>query len=129
MIEFIADLGSGKTTLVQGIAKGMGCQEQVTSPTFTISQHYRCADNRQIHHYDFYRLPEAGLVGDEFSESINDNAVLTVVEWSKGVAGLLPKNRLIIEISSNAEDLNKRIVTISIPEEQGFIADKLKEVF
>ena len=61
VIELLGDVGAGKTTFVQGLAKGLGVQETVTSPSFTISKEYQ-GNNCRLIHYDFYRLNDPGLM-------------------------------------------------------------------
>src|SRR5690349_8475192 len=71
VIELASDLGGGKTTFVRGLAVGMGSIDAVSSPSFTISQVYN-SDNLSLHHYDFYRLGEPGLMAQELSEVLDD---------------------------------------------------------
>ncbi len=103
MIELVSDLGGGKTTFVRGLARGFGSHDRVASPTFTIGRVYR-SGNLTMHHFDFYRLPEAGLIVEELAEVIGDQQVVTVVEWADVVQNVLPKERLTIHITrSNHE--------------------------
>ena len=98
VVELSSDLGGGKTTFVQGLATGLGSNETVTSPTFTISRIYKLGD-LELHHYDLYRLGEAGVVGSELSEDVGDDHVITVIEWAGIVDSDLPKDRLRIHFS------------------------------
>lgn len=104
VIELRSDVGGGKTTLVRGLAKGAGTEDQVASPTFTISRVYNCPGNIRINHYDFYRLTDPGLMRSELGESVSDPLSVTIVEWAKIVDEVLPDDRLIIEITSTGED-------------------------
>lgn len=97
VIELVSDLGGGKTTFVRGLARGAGSEDKVASPTFTISKVYDCP-NFQIHHFDFYRLPEPGVVADELAEAVGDPGVVVVVEWADVVQHVLPKKRLTIRL-------------------------------
>lgn len=90
-------MGGGKTTFVRGLARGAGSEDKVASPTFTISKVYDCP-NFQIHHFDFYRLPEPGVVADELAEAVGDPGVVVVVEWADVVQHVLPKKRLTIRL-------------------------------
>jgi tRNA threonylcarbamoyladenosine biosynthesis protein TsaE len=90
-------LGGGKTTFVQGLARGLGYHGPVTSPTFTLSQIYRIGPKLELHHYDLYRLGQSGAVGDELAEDIHDHQVITVIEWAGIVTSDLPKDRIKIE--------------------------------
>src|SRR3990167_9241347 len=116
IVELRSDLGGGKTTFVKGLARGLGSKDIVTSPTFTLNRIYQAKNNVQIHHYDFYRLSEAGIMTDELAESLQDPNVVTVVEWSDIVQNVLPKKRLTIEFTPTAYDPDKRKITISYPE-------------
>lgn len=98
VIELVSDLGGGKTTFVQGLAKALGFKGAVTSPTFTLSQIYRLPEGLELHHYDLYRLGEAGVVGDELAEDVGAPQVITAIEWAGVAAGVLPDDRLRITI-------------------------------
>ena len=103
VIELSSDLGGGKTTFTRGLARGAGSIDHVASPTFTISREYQ-APKFTIAHFDFYRLAEAGVVGDEVEELMNDPAYVTVAEWSGVVQDVLPKERLTVQITQTGED-------------------------
>lgn len=96
-IELVSDLGGGKTTFVRGLLRGMGSSDHVASPTYTISKLYK-AGQLDVYHFDFYRLPEAGLIAQELAEIIDDPQVVTVVEWAEVVKASLPLDRLTIKI-------------------------------
>lgn len=96
-------MGGGKTTFVRGLARGAGSTDRVASPTFTISKVYE-AGNKEIHHFDFYRLGEAGLIGEELSEVLGDPNIITVVEWADIVQDVLPQQRLTITITKTPTD-------------------------
>lgn len=108
-IELVGDVGAGKTTIVRGIAKGLGIKEPVTSPSFTISRQYATPDDKLLIHYDFYRLPDPGLMIEDLNESLSDPTAITVVEWADSVADILPQNHLKIAIALN--DDGSRTIT------------------
>lgn len=116
VIELVADLGGGKTTFTQGLAQGLGSLDQVSSPTFTINKIYSASGGRQIHHFDFYRLSEPGIIADQLQESLADPKVITVVEWSDVVKDVLPPNRLTIKFELTSGDPDERLITINYPE-------------
>lgn len=120
LVELRADLGGGKTTFVRGLARGLGSKDIVASPTFTLNKIYK-GKNSQIHHYDFYRLNEAGIMSDELTESLQNPKVITVVEWSDVVQHVLPDHRLIIEFKPTALDPEEREITIMYPEKYEII--------
>ncbi len=154
VIELVSDLGGGKTVFVRGLAKGMGSDDQVASPTFTISREYKAiknnpklvaedASNKEssgrgvsnsvrkrsdssnilwLHHFDFYRLNDAGVVADELAESVNDPKVAVVIEWSGIVKGALPKNRLTVDILKTGYD--SRSIKLSAGESHEYLIEK-----
>lgn len=103
VIELVGDLGSGKTTFTRGLARGIGSLDNVSSPTFTISKVYK-SKPLEIHHFDLYRLQEAGLIEHELAEIADDDNSVIVVEWAEIAAHVLPKKRLIINFSHTGED-------------------------
>jgi tRNA threonylcarbamoyladenosine biosynthesis protein TsaE len=115
VIELIGDVGAGKTTLAKGIAMGMGVEDNVQSPSFTISQVYEGHDNLRLAHYDFYRLKDAGIMKDELSEVVNDPKTVTLIEWSEIVQGVLPEDRLTISITPLAETTRELSIQSSGP--------------
>lgn len=102
-IELISDLGGGKTTFVHGLAKAIGSPDRVASPTFTISKVYK-GQRLEIHHFDFYRLQEAGLMEYELHDVLGDPHIVVVVEWGEAVAHVLPKDRLTIRLIRTGDE-------------------------
>ena len=81
------DLGSGKTTFVQGLAEALGVEEPVRSPTFTIMNLYKIKHDqiKQIAHFDFYRLEqEADLEDLGLEEWLGRDDTVVLIEWPKG---------------------------------------------
>lgn len=109
VIELVSDLGGGKTAFVRGLAKGLGSSDLVASPTFTISREYR-ADRCDLHHYDFYRLSDPGVVRAELAESIEDPKVSVAIEWADIVQGVLPEDRLTINIEQTGENTRRFVI-------------------
>lgn len=103
VLELVGDIGAGKTTLTKGIAQALGINEPVQSPTFTISRVYDSSKGLRLAHYDFYRLGEAGIMGDEIREVMDDDSVV-VVEWAGAVDDDLPKDRLVVKITTISEE-------------------------
>lgn len=105
VVELVGDVGTGKTTLSRGIAEGLGVKEPVTSPSFTIVKRYSFTNSKgeekYLAHYDFYRLPDPGIMSDDLAESISDKNTITVIEWADTVASILPDNRITIHIKLN----------------------------
>jgi tRNA threonylcarbamoyladenosine biosynthesis protein TsaE len=121
IIELVGDLGSGKTAFVKGVARGAGSKDKVTSPTFTLSQVYK-AKNFQLHHFDFYRLGEPGIMATELAEVIDDKNNVVIVEWANVAEKVLPKDRLTIKISATGE--NSRHFEFIYPEKLNYLIPK-----
>jgi tRNA threonylcarbamoyladenosine biosynthesis protein TsaE len=107
VIALIGPLGSGKTTLVKGIAAGAGVVDlrQVNSPTFVIVNEYEAArlgDALQIYHIDVYRLRGSGDLEDiGFDEMCRTGAV--IVEWADRAIDLMPADRLTVTIEPTSD--------------------------
>jgi len=110
-IELVGDVGSGKTTLTKGIAVGMGVEDNVQSPSFTINRVYKGRDDLTLTHYDFYRLSDAGIMANELQESAADKNKVTIIEWAGVVGGILPVDRMTVEISSPTENGRELLVS------------------
>jgi tRNA threonylcarbamoyladenosine biosynthesis protein TsaE len=123
VIEFISDVGGGKTTFVKGLAKGLGITDTVQSPTFTISRIYNGRDDLELHHFDFYRLNEAGIVADELAESVNQPNGIVAVEWGEIVHDVLPADRITIRLTSLGD--TERKIVMTIPEKFIYVHDAL----
>ncbi len=87
------DLGCGKTTFVQGVARGWGTYDQATSPTFVLVNTYRRADEGVLSHMDAYRLSGAAEAWDLDLESYLGRGPL-LVEWAERIEEALPAERL-----------------------------------
>lgn len=99
VIEFTSDLGGGKTAFVKGLAKGMGVLEVVQSPTFMLSIIHQADRGLELHHFDFYRLHEAGIMSAELAESLQQTNAVTAVEWGDIVHDVLPAYRMSVNIT------------------------------
>lgn len=120
VIELISDLGGGKTTFVRGLARGAGSSDHVASPTFTVSKVYT-SSKFSIHHFDFYRLTQPGLMEHELQDQVGDPEVVTVVEWGDVLQHVLPDERLRIEIEQL--DTEERTIRISTEESLSYLVE------
>ena len=93
------ELGAGKTTLVRGIASGLGATEHVASPTFTLVREY-VTGRIPIAHVDVFRLDRVQDVVDLALEELENGACVLIVEWGDAVGDLLPDDRLRVELTS-----------------------------
>jgi tRNA threonylcarbamoyladenosine biosynthesis protein TsaE len=97
MVALVGDLGSGKTTLVQGIAAGWGSLDPVSSPTFVIVNVYRHTDGVRFFHLDAYRLNGSDEALDLDLESMLDQGPM-IVEWAERVKSVLPEDGLWVQL-------------------------------
>lgn len=105
VIELLGDIGSGKTTLVSGIAKGFGASVAASSPSFTIMNSYvNDKTKKTIRHFDFYRLSEPGVMANELSEYLGQESEVILIEWADTVSNLLPQDKITISIKSSNEN-------------------------
>lgn len=99
VIELVGDVGTGKTTFTRGLASGLGITEPVTSPSFTISKSYALPNGGKLIHYDFYRLPDPGIMLDDLSDNLQNPQNIIIIEWGESTTDFLPANRAIIHIN------------------------------
>ena len=109
VVLLAGDLGAGKTCLVQGIARGLGVDEQVTSPTFTLVRSY--AGRLELVHADVYRLDHLEEVTDLGLTELVDGRGVAVVEWGDVAAPALPADHLEVALALGAGD-DDRVVTM-----------------
>ncbi|PYG85693.1 tRNA threonylcarbamoyladenosine biosynthesis protein TsaE [Ruminiclostridium sufflavum DSM 19573] len=96
------DLGTGKTALTNGIAKALGINSYITSPTFTLVNEYE--GRLPLYHFDVYRIADSDEMFDiGFEEYINGQGI-TIIEWGEQIQDILPKEIIKIKITKN---LNK----------------------
>lgn len=112
VFELKSDLGGGKTSFIKGLAKGMGVKEVVQSPTFTISFVHQAKDNLELHHFDFYRLQDPGILSLELAETLNRPNVVVAIEWGEVVQKILPKNTTTITIKVLSDNARQIIVDV-----------------
>lgn len=102
LVALSGELGSGKTTFVQCVARALGVKENITSPTFVLIKSYQFTkgDFQTIYHLDAYRL-ESGeeLAKLDFEEIVADPKNLIFLEWPGNVSEVLPANYLTIKFS------------------------------
>ena len=88
VIAYRGDLGAGKTAFTRGLARGLACREQVTSPTYTIVNEY-LGGSVPLFHFDMYRLGSSDDLFDIGWEDYLDRGGICAVEWSENVADAL----------------------------------------
>lgn len=110
VVAFTGDLGAGKTAFVSGMAEGLGIEERVTSPTFTIVNEYE-GGRLPLFHFDMYRLGSADELFHIGWEDYLARDGVCAVEWSENVDEALDGDTIRVDIS-RGEDDNTRIITI-----------------
>lgn len=107
VILLSGDLGSGKTTLVQGFARGLGITEQVVSPTFILVRTYR--GRLTLVHADAYRMDNLQEVTDLDLPELLDDGGVAVVEWGDVIAPVLPADFLEVRLELGEGDDDRHI--------------------
>ena len=113
VIAYRGDLGAGKTAFTRGLARGLGCGETVTSPTYTIVNEY-ITGRMPLFHFDMYRLASSDDLWDIGWEDYLDRGGVCAVEWSENVADAL-EGALTVTIEKLGEDARR--ITIEGGEE------------
>ncbi|PJC56029.1 tRNA (adenosine(37)-N6)-threonylcarbamoyltransferase complex ATPase subunit type 1 TsaE [Candidatus Kaiserbacteria bacterium CG_4_9_14_0_2_um_filter_41_32] len=104
VLALSGDLGAGKTTLVQTIARDLGVIEVVTSPTFVIMKQYETSDKyfSKLIHIDAYRIEDVTEMKPLGFENLLKQAnTLICIEWAERIKPLLPKDTLTLELANN----------------------------
>ena len=111
VVAFTGDLGAGKTAFTQGIARGLGITERVTSPTFTIVNEYD-GGRLPLFHFDMYRLGSSEELFDIGWEDYLARGGVCVVEWSEIVDDALDSHCIRVDIRRGGSD-DERDITIT----------------
>ena len=116
VIGLEGELGSGKTTFVQGLAKGLGIKDKLTSPTFVIMKKYKLRTTSykiratNFYHIDCYRIKSRDLLDLDFKEIIKQPKNVIIIEWAERVKKILPQDTLWIKFEYL--NLNERKITL-----------------
>jgi len=116
VVLLACDLGCGKTTLTQGIAKGLGIEAQITSPTFVLAREHPLDGGRRFVHADAYRLASFGELEDMVEDLVGVDTI-TVVEWGDVVGEALDAVQFIVRLE-HAEDGRTIHIEATDPERQ-----------
>lgn len=110
----IGDLGVGKTVFTQGVAKGIGIEEPIVSPTFTILQQYE-SGRMPFHHFDVYRIADVEEMEEIGYEDCFYGQGISLIEWANLIEDILPEQYTQITIEKNLDKgFDYRRITIEI---------------
>ncbi|HJB56694.1 MAG TPA: tRNA (adenosine(37)-N6)-threonylcarbamoyltransferase complex ATPase subunit type 1 TsaE [Candidatus Flavonifractor intestinipullorum] len=108
VVAFTGDLGAGKTAFIRGLARGLGVEERVTSPTFTIVNEY-LGGRVPLFHFDLYRLGSAEELYDIGWEDYLARGGVCAVEWSEHMGDALEPEAIRVDIRRGENDSQRRI--------------------
>jgi tRNA threonylcarbamoyladenosine biosynthesis protein TsaE len=109
VVALQGELGAGKTTFVQGLARALGVARPVTSPTFTLVGEYAAGQDRLLVHMDLYRLRSPDdLLAIGFAEYLERGAIVAI-EWPERAGELLPVDAIWVEIGLTSDPRARRI--------------------
>ena len=108
VVALDAPMGAGKTTLVSQIAKYLGSEDDVTSPTFAIVNQYE--GRRTIYHFDMYRIDKIEEALDFGSEEYLSSGELCLVEWPEKIEALLPEDTMVVKIEILSDTARRFII-------------------
>ena len=114
VILLSGQLGAGKTAFAQGVARGLGVEERVTSPTFTMVRQHECANDRGVatlHHADVYRVGNLAEVLDLALGELVEESGVALVEWGEIASSVFGVAVMNVDFSIN--DLEGRTLTVS----------------
>jgi tRNA threonylcarbamoyladenosine biosynthesis protein TsaE len=95
LLILTGDLGAGKTRFAQGLGSGLGIEQRITSPTFTLANRYE--GRLLLHHLDVYRLDSVAETLDLDLPDLLESGV-TVIEWGDQISEVLPSDRLVVSL-------------------------------
>lgn len=96
LLVLVGDLGAGKTAFTQGFGRGLGIDEQITSPTFALVRSY--TGRLDLYHLDVYRLDQVAEALDLGLSELLDDGSVTIIEWGDRVAPVLPHDYLEVHL-------------------------------
>ncbi len=128
VIFLSGDLGSGKTTLVQGIARGWGSLDAVTSPTFILVNAYRRPDGQALHHLDAYRMQTA-LEAEDLDLNLMIERGPLVLEWPERIESVLPEDHLTFNLRWMTEDQRGMVVSAHGARYQNLLAQLRRKIY
>lgn len=105
MVLLRGNLGAGKTVFSRGFARGLGCEDTLSSPTYTIVQEYQLPSGERLYHMDLYRIADAAsALGFGVDEFLDDPKAYKLIEWPERIESLLPEKYLTVEITHKGDE-------------------------
>lgn len=111
VVAYRGGLGMGKTAFTRGLARGLGCQGRITSPTFTIVNEYG-GGRLPLFHFDMYRLKDAEDLFDIGWDDYLDRDGVCAVEWSERITEALPPGTVWVILRRCPENESWRMITV-----------------
>ncbi len=109
VLAFYGDLGAGKTAFIRGVARGLGIEARVSSPTFTIVNEY--PGKVSLFHFDMYRLASSDELFEIGWEDYLERGGVCCVEWTENVEDAIPYDAVTVRIEKNGENTRKIFIT------------------
>lgn len=111
LIALYGNLGSGKTTFVQGLAAGLGIKKRVLSPTFVFVREYQLDNKKMFFHVDLYRLDSSRDIATiGLSDILKTRNAIIAIEWPEKIEKLLPASTIKINFDTTGEKSRKIVV-------------------
>ena len=107
LVLLSGEMGAGKTALTQGLGRGLGVTDRITSPTFTIAHQY--AGRLTVHHLDVYRLEHLNEALDVGLGEILDEGALVIIEWGDAILPVLPRDFLEVRLAFGDGDDDREL--------------------
>lgn len=105
VIALVGDLGAGKTTFVQGLAKALGIKNRIASPTFLIFRRYK-----NFFHADVYRIKKSSELAElNFKKILSESENIVVIEWAEKIRKILPKDTIWVEFTHGRKETERTI--------------------
>lgn len=107
LVLLAGELGAGKTAFAQGFGAGLGVDDQITSPTFTLARHYQ--GRLALHHVDVYRLERFSEMQDVGISELIDSGGVLLIEWGDAIAPALPSDYLEVRLTYGEGDDDREL--------------------
>ena len=100
---FNGEMGSGKTTFIKSLVRNLGCEDDVTSPTFSLVNHYISDKHGDVFHFDFYRINSIDEAHDIGFEEYLESGAICLIEWPGKIMKLISEPYVKVEIIANPQ--------------------------